>query len=51
MIESVEEFNYLLERLKEKHKQKKLGSSLRAKLEAFREVEKLINNLNNIDKL
>ena len=43
MIESVEEFNYILKRLKEKHKQKKLGNSLRIKLLAFKEIENLIN--------
>ena len=46
MIESVEEFNYILKRLKEKHKQKKLGNSLRIKLLAFKQVENLINQTN-----
>jgi hypothetical protein len=43
MIESKEEFNELLNRLKAKDKENKLGKSLQTKLQAFLEVEKLIN--------
>lgn len=43
MIESKEEFNYLLNRLKAKEKENKLGKSLQIKLQAFKEVEELIN--------
>ena len=43
MIESKDEFNELLNRLKAKQKENKLGKSLQTKLQAFLEVEKLIN--------
>ena len=43
MIASKEEFNALLNRLKAKGKQNKLGKSLQIKLQAFLEVEELIN--------
>ena len=43
MIESKDEFNDLLNRLKAKDKENKLGKSLQTKLQAFLEVEKLIN--------
>ena len=43
MIESKEEFNYLLNNLKAKKKENRLGKSLQAKLQAFQEVEELIN--------
>lgn len=43
MIESIEEFNDLLNRLKAKQKENKLGKSLQIKLQAFLEVEELIN--------
>ena len=43
MIESKEEFNDLLNRLKAKQKENKLGKSLQIKLQAFLEVEELIN--------
>lgn len=45
MIESKEEFNDLIKRLKAKKKQNKLGKSLQIKLQAFKEVEQLINKL------
>lgn len=43
MIESKDEFNDLLNRLKAKDKENKLGKSLQTKLQAFLEVEELIN--------
>jgi hypothetical protein len=43
MIESKEEFNDLLNRLKVKQKESKLGKTLQTKLQAFLEVEELIN--------
>jgi len=43
MIESKEEFNYLLKNLKAKKKENRLGASLQAKLQAFQQVEGLIN--------
>ena len=43
MIASKEEFNDLLNRLKAKDKENKLGKSLQTKLQAFLEVEELIN--------
>jgi hypothetical protein len=43
MIQSKEEFNDLLSRLKAKDKENKLGKSLQIKLQAFKEVEQLIN--------
>tara|TARA_R110000772_G_scaffold187433_1_gene298584 strand:- start:158 stop:406 length:249 start_codon:yes stop_codon:yes gene_type:complete len=43
MIASKEEFNELLNRLKAKNKENKLGKTLQAKLQAFLEVEELIN--------
>lgn len=43
MIESKDEFNDLLNRLKAKKEENKLGKSLQTKLQAFLEVEKLIN--------
>lgn len=45
MIESKSEFNDLITRLKAKEKANKLGKSLQIKLQAFKEVEQLINNL------
>ena len=45
MIESKEEFNVLINSLKAKRKENKLGKSLQTKLRAFEEVESLINNL------
>ena len=43
MIESKDEFNDLINRLKAKEKENKLGKTLRIKLQAFKEVEDLIN--------
>lgn len=43
MIDTIEEFNYLVKRLKNKNKEGKLGKSLQIKLQAFLEVEQLIN--------
>ena len=43
MIDTIEEFNYVLNRLKEKQTLNKLGKTLQIKLQAFLEVEKLIN--------
>ncbi len=45
MIECKEEFNDLINRLKAKEKENKLGKSLQIKLRAFKEVEELINKL------
>lgn len=45
MIESKEEFNVLINNLKAKEKENKLGKSLQIKLRAFKEVEDLINKL------
>ena len=45
MIESKEEFNDLINRLKAKEKDNRLGKSLQIKLQAFKEVEGLINKL------
>lgn len=42
MIESKDEFNDLLNRLKAKDKENKLGKSLQTKLQAFLEVEELL---------
>ena len=43
MIASKEEFNELLNGLKAKNKENKLGKTLQSKLQAFLEVEELIN--------
>ena len=45
MIESKEEFNVLINSLKAKEKENRLGKSLQVKLRAFKEVEGLINKL------
>lgn len=45
MIESKEEFNVLINSLKAKEKENRLGKSLQIKLRAFKEVEELINKL------
>ena len=49
MIESKEEFNDLIKLLKSKEKENKLGKSLHIKLQAFKEVEQLINKLTITD--
>jgi len=43
MIESKQEFNDLVNRLKELNRQHKLSQHLQSKLEAFEEVNELIN--------
>ncbi|MEZ7496486.1 hypothetical protein QO206_13390 [Leeuwenhoekiella aequorea] len=43
-MDSIEEFNEVLNRLKNKGEQNKLGKSLQIKLRAFLEVENIINS-------
>lgn len=43
MIESKQEFNELLERLRTLKKENRLGRHMESKLEAFEEVQELIN--------
>jgi len=49
MIDSKEEFNELVRQLEIKERENELGKSLQTKLEAFKEVEVLINNLITTD--
>ena len=51
MIDTIEEFNYLVERLTNKNKEGKLGKSLQIKLQAFLEVKELINKQAQAEQL